>query len=110
MCKSKKERCVNLAMLDKGQILSLLKKNKPFLEREMEVKRIGLFGSYARDEQTPESDIDIFVDVQEADYKKLLSILLFLEQQLGKRVDLICNGEHLRSSFLRTLERETIYA
>lgn len=97
-------------MLDKEQILTMLKKNKSFLEQERGVKRIGLFGSYARDEQTPESDVDIFVDIQEVDYKNILSILLFLEQQLGKKVDLICDGEHLRSSFLRTLERETIYA
>lgn len=99
-----------MKMLNKEQILAILKENKPFLEKEMGVKRIGLFGSYAKDHQTPQSDVDIFLEMEEDDYKKILSVLLLLEQQFGKNVDLICKGNYIRPSFLHTLEKETIYA
>jgi predicted nucleotidyltransferase len=96
--------------LTRENIIATLKQNKSFLEKEMGVKRIGLFGSYAHGLQKPDSDIDIFLKIDDNDYKKLLKILLFLENHFHKKVDLVYEGSHLRSSFLRTLESETIYA
>lgn len=97
-------------MLTKEQILSILKVHKPFLETEMGVKKIGLFGSYAKSLQMNDGDVDIFVEIEKTDYKTVLNILLYLEEQLDAKVDLLYNGQHLRTSFLNTLERETIYA
>lgn len=97
-------------MPNKEAILAVLRSSKPYLEKEMGVKQIGLFGSYAKDRQTPESDVDIYVEMEETDYKKILSLLLWLEQELRTKVDLICKGNYLRPSFLQTLETETIYA
>lgn len=54
------------------------------------VQRVGLFGSAARGEMGPDSDIDILVDI-----KKDISLLDFveikqkLEEQLGRKVDLV---------------------
>ncbi len=90
--------------------MAVLKRVKPFLEKEMGVKRIGLFGSYAKDLQTEESDVDIYLEMDNNDYQKLLAVLLFLEGQLGVRVDIVYKRKQMRPSFLRTLERETIYA
>lgn len=100
-----------MRMLSKEDILAILRSKKPYLEKNMGVKRIGLFGSYAKDLQTAESDVDIYIEIEDnEDYKKILSVLLFLEQKLGKRVDLVCKGNNIRSSFLHTLETETVYA
>jgi hypothetical protein len=97
-------------MLNKEAILATLRANKPYLEKEMGVKRIGLFGSYAKEQQTEESDVDIYVEMDDNDYHKLLDVLLFLESQFNTKVDLVYKREQMRPSFLRTLERETIYA
>ena len=97
-------------MLTQKKILEVLRSNKPFFEREYGVKRIGIFGSYAKNMQTQDSDIDIFLEMDENDYKKILSILVFLEEKLEKKIDLIYKGTHIREPFLYTLERETIYA
>jgi predicted nucleotidyltransferase len=97
-------------MLNKEEILTVLKTAKPLLEKEMGVKRIGLFGSYAKDRQTEESDVNIYLEMERNDYQKLLDVLLFLEKQLGVKVDLIYKKKDMRASFLQTLERETIYA
>ena len=60
------------------------------------VKRAYLFGSVARGEQTPESDIDILVELdyeQGADYFRFLDMQEQLSQLLHKPVDLVsANG------------------
>lgn len=97
-------------MLNQKEILEVLRSNKSYFEHELGVKRIGLFGSYAKNLQTSDSDVDIFLEMDENDYKKILKLLLFLEQTLNSKVDLIYKGEHLRQPFLHTLESEIIYA
>jgi uncharacterized protein len=53
-------------------------------------ERIGLFGSYARSEETPESDIDILVKFKETlSLLDLAKIHRELSQILGKDVDLV---------------------
>lgn len=48
----------------KDQILTLLKKQLPYLKENFKVKSIGIFGSYAREEQTETSDIDMLVEFE----------------------------------------------
>ena len=43
------------------EIVALLKEQKAFLENKFNIKEIGIFGSYVREEQNNESDIDILV-------------------------------------------------
>ena len=50
-------------MRTQQEILALLARQKPELEREFRVRSLALFGSYAREEQQTESDVDILVDV-----------------------------------------------
>ncbi len=47
--------------LEKQYIMNTLLSNKPKISR-LGIERLGLFGSYARNEQNENSDIDIFVD------------------------------------------------
>jgi predicted nucleotidyltransferase len=50
-------------LADFKQILS---QNKSLLREQYRVTRLGIFGSYARGEQTPESDLDILIDYEQA--------------------------------------------
>ena len=58
------------------------------------IKRVALFGSFARGEETPESDIDLLVDLEEP-RKKPLGLLKWvgleaeLAKRLGRKVDLV---------------------
>jgi predicted nucleotidyltransferase len=97
-------------MLTKEKILETLRNNKPYFEKELGVIRIGLFGSYARDIQNTDSDVDILVELDEPSWSKLCGVWNILEKQLNTKVDLVRKGPHLREKFMRTLEKEIIYA
>ena len=60
------------------------------------VLKAWLFGSYARGEETPESDVDILVkfDHEHADVglMKYARIMIDLSERLGKEVDLVEEG------------------
>jgi len=70
-------------------IEEIKKKILPILE-DYRVKKIGLFGSYARGDMKEDSDIDILIEIE-----KDISLLDFvglkqeIEEALGKKVDLV---------------------
>lgn len=55
------------------------------------VRRIGLFGSHAREEAREESDIDLIVefDAGKKNYDNFIELCFFLEELLGRKVDLL---------------------
>jgi uncharacterized protein len=61
--------------------------------KAMGVVKIGLFGSYVRGEQTPESDLDFLVQMGNPSYRDFMNVWHFLEDSFGKQVDL--GEEHL---------------
>ncbi len=63
---------------------------KPFLQREYHVREIGIFGSYVRDEQTKESDLDVLVEFDEpVSLFDLVRLENELSTRLGVTVDLV---------------------
>ncbi len=97
-------------LLDKEHIVTILKNNKPQLTSEMGIKRIALFGSYARNTQNRESDIDLLIEQKEINYQKLVKILLFVEGKFpGTKIQLTRNGPHLSDKFLKAIEKDLIY-
>ena len=51
-------------MKTKAEILAILRKEKPELVRRYGLKRLALFGSYAREDQCEDSDVDILVEIE----------------------------------------------
>lgn len=96
-------------MLTQETILQVLQEQKPFFVSELGVKRIGLFGSYARGNFTIQSDVDILVDMP-PDYSNMCRIWKMLERALQAKIDLVRVGSHLRKSFLMDIQKEIIYA
>ncbi|MCQ9627831.1 nucleotidyltransferase domain-containing protein [Cetobacterium somerae] len=74
--------------INKESILSVLKA----LDKEKySILEIGLFGSYAREEETDSSDIDIIVKIEfkKGMYRNFCALQEELENTFGKKVDLI---------------------
>lgn len=74
----------------KEDILAQLIADKPELEQRFGVVSIGLFGSYSRGDASEISDIDIAIEIvpERKSLGNFLSIRHYLEQRLGKTVDL----------------------
>lgn len=71
------------------EIIQKLKDLKPTLSSEFSIKRIGVFGSFVRGEATPDSDIDILVELEKPIGWKFFMIEPFLRKNLGRKVDLV---------------------
>ena len=74
----------------KQQLFSLLQSHPQQL-KALGVKRCGLFGSFVRGQQTLHSDVDILVEFEpgQKTFNNLMHLAFFLEELLGRRVDLV---------------------
>lgn len=77
--------------LTRRQILTLLQKNKDSL-RQYSVKRIGLFGSYAKGEHNRSSDIDLLVEFRRPTLDNFMGLIDYLEKLFGRKVDVLTPG------------------
>ena len=95
--------------LGKEQILSMLKVYYLCNKSELGIERMGLFGSFARNEAGPGSDIDIIITLTKPDLFLYSTITRQLETVFGRHVDLISSKSRLPESFRNHLEKEVIY-
>jgi len=75
--------------MNKQEIIEFLVSHKQELYERYGVTRIGLFGSYARDEAEEDSDIDIAVEIESNNkYRSFFGLKRHLEENLKNKVDL----------------------
>jgi len=94
--------------MTKLEILTFLSEQKSFLKQHFNIDSIGLFGSYARDEATPQSDIDLAIVTTTKSFSNRYKLKNYLEEALGKSVDL---GylDSLRTYIRKEIQKEIIY-
>jgi len=95
--------------MNKQTIISSIKAEKPYLEKHFGVKEIALFGSYSRDEQTENSDIDIFVSINKPSYRLLMGLYAYLEKKLNAKIDILRKGPNISERFLKQIHKDLIY-
>lgn len=81
---------VSSTLHGKERIFALLAANIDQI-KAFGVKRIGLFGSFVRDEQHSGSDIDLLVDFEPElkTFQNFMGLSFFLEELLGAKVELV---------------------
>ncbi len=90
------------------QIQSILSDHQAILAQDYDVVRIGIFGSWARNEATQDSDIDILVVFGKTPgFFKFLELEEQLAQWLGRPVDLVTPGA-LKPRIGRRILREVV--
>ena len=89
-------------------ILDFLQIHKRELENKFGLTKIGLFGSYAKNSYTDESDIDLAIAVKEKDFFIREDLRMYLEKHLKKNVD-IGYIDSFREFYKRKIEKEIIY-
>lgn len=106
------QRLVQIANNPKGY--AMLKSLTSFAKqasRQSHLIGLSIFGSVARAMQRPDSDIDLLVRFP-SDHEPTLLELAHLaneaEDLLGRKADLVLDGDHLRPSFRRRIEKDCI--
>jgi predicted nucleotidyltransferase len=93
--------------MTREMILKLVEANQERLRR-LGVRELGLFGSFARGESRPDSDIDFVVDLEEKSFDTYMAVKELLESLLARRVDLVLKSAikpRLRDRILREAVR-----
>ncbi|MDP2587040.1 MAG: nucleotidyltransferase family protein [Candidatus Komeilibacteria bacterium] len=78
--------------MSKDKIIKKLKAELPALKKEYPIKTLGIFGSVARGDDTPKSDVDILVEFYEnkpVGFFKFIDLEENLSALLDKKVDLV---------------------
>lgn len=89
-------------------ILHYLSTHKKEFQKEYAVEKIGLFGSYARDEADQDSDVDIFVQMK-PDLFKLVELKQQIEDDLQKKVDILREHKYIKPFLLKMIHKDLKY-
>lgn len=90
------------------EIESVINQHRQELEKNFKVKKVALFGSYARGEQTQQSDVDIMVEFKEPVGFLFIHLADYLEEILQIKVDLT-TLDAIKSNRLKYIIKDLIY-
>lgn len=90
------------------EILTILEQNREAI-KGYGTRRLGLFGSYARDKATEASDLDFVVEFETKSFDAYMNLKEFLEELFGCRVDLVLT-DAIKPRLRATILEEAVYA
>lgn len=98
--------------MTKGTIQNVVKKIAGMrleLNERFSVRQIGVFGSFARGDEGPESDVDIIVELGEPTFDNYMDLKFRLEEVLQRPVDLVM-ADTVKPRLRPIIEQEVVYA
>ncbi len=95
--------------MTKDEIISYLKEHKNEFAKKYKISKLALFGSYSRDENRDDSDIDIAIETPISDYFLLYDFKEELENFFHTKVDLIRIREKMNEALKGRILKEGIY-
>lgn len=91
------------------EVLRRMSEHLPEIRKRFGVRELALFGSAARDEAQPGSDVDVLAAFDgAADFDRFMDLKFYLEELLGKRVDL-ATRKALRPELSARIDGEAIH-
>ena len=94
--------------MGRDELLGLLREHRATLAQSFGVAELSLFGSFARDQATGDSDIDLLVQFDgPATSKQYFGTQFYIEDLLGRRVDLVTE-KALRAELRPHVERDIV--
>jgi predicted nucleotidyltransferase len=95
--------------MTKESVIEVLRASTGYSLSQYKAQIRGIFGSFARGEESASSDIDILVDFREgADLFDFVGLSLFLEEKLHRPVDIV-SADTIKSAVRDTILKEAIY-
>ena len=84
-----KDMIKKINQLTRSDVVKILKKEQPFLKRKYGVRRLAIFGSFAKGTQSPKSDIDILVEFEKPLGLEFIQLIEYLDKKLGRKTDVL---------------------
>ena len=94
-------------MKSRRDIFNLLEKHRDEI-KSFGVRELGIFGSFAREEQTDKSDVDVLVEMDSRTFDAYMNLLFFLEDLFDRKVDLVVK-DTIKPIIRNRVLREAIY-
>jgi uncharacterized protein len=95
--------------MTKVEILEKLRAGKADIQKKYPVSSLALFGSYARDEQTPESDVDLLVEFNGPIGWEIVDLVEDLEKLLDvKKIDLVTK-KYVKPHYLPYIQENLVH-
>jgi len=89
-------------------IISKIRVAKPHLAKKYNINKIGIFGSYVKNEQRQGSDVDILVEFSEPIGLDFVNLAEELENILNEKVDLVTR-KAIKPKYLNYVEKNLLY-
>ncbi|MDP2279748.1 MAG: nucleotidyltransferase family protein [Nitrospirota bacterium] len=91
--------------------IEILKRYESAIKEKFHVRKIGVFGSFARGEEKEGSDIDVLIELEDRyeTFDNFMDLKFFLEDLFKREVDLV-TVEALRPQLKDDIMREVVYA
>lgn len=99
------------AVVTYDELINFIKSNKSYFHDEFHIVKMGLFGSYARKEQTVDSDIDLLVELEENTqniYEIKMGLRNYFKKKLNKDVD-IAREKYLKPRVKNEILKDVLY-
>lgn len=97
-------------MHNRQHYINLLRQFKAQFATKYGIRSIGIFGSVARYEQRSDSDLDVFVDIEEPDYFILCDLKDALQELCKCKIDLVRMRQGMETLLHQNILRDGIYA
>ena len=89
-------------------VIETLRRHGKEIRERFGVRRIGVFGSYARGDEREGSDVDILVEFDKPTFDNFMDLSIYLEDLLGREVDLVTPNS--LSPYIRpVVEKEVVW-
>jgi predicted nucleotidyltransferase len=91
--------------------ISTLKEHEKLIRQKFGVKKIGIFGSFARGEEKEDSDLDVLVVFEEGQktFDNYMDLKFYLEDLFGREIDLVTERA-LKPQLKTIIMKEVVYA
>ena len=95
-------------MTSLNEIQTRLNNYKTALLEKYPIKSLAIFGSFARNEQTNQSDLDLLVDFNDSIGIRFIDLADELEDYIGVKVDLV-SRKGMKDKYFQAIKSELVY-